>query len=162
MESPSNHSPGFLRSQRLGLALTGLVLLLALVGLGVMLYRQSEQQGAEQAFIDTAGVKATSLQATNFGPGAQGTIYADPKAPRALLVVTGLAPLPPNRVYQLWLFQGNVPSSAGTFTVDAQGNARTFVNAPAPLETYQVCAITQEPEGGSATPTTGIALLCQF
>lgn len=162
-ESARNgRSRAFLQTQRVGLALTGLVLLLVAAGWGISQYGQSEQQRAEQTFINTPGVQRTTLQATTFGPGAQGTIYANREGTRALLLVAGAKSLSPNRIYEVWLLKGSTPIGAGTFTVDSSGAAHAWLNAPQALANYQVSAISEEPQGGSPQPTGGIILFGQF
>lgn len=68
--------------------------------------------------------------------------------------VAKLPPLPPGRVYQLWRIQGsNAPASAGLFTVNQQGFGQADIASAPPLA-GDIIAVTNEPVGGSAGPTS--------
>jgi hypothetical protein len=87
------------------------------------------------------------------------TIY-QPEKGHILLVANNLAPLPPNKVYELWLLPagGGAPMPAGTFKPDARGNGMMLH----PMESAGISAkgfaVTIEPEGGSQTPTPPIVM----
>jgi hypothetical protein len=87
------------------------------------------------------------------------TIY-QPEKGHILMVANNLAPLPPNKVYELWLLpaSGGSPMPAGTFRPDASGNGMMMH----PMETAGIgakgFAVTIEPEGGSQTPTMPIVM----
>jgi len=67
--------------------------------------------------------------------------------------VEHLVQLPPGRVYQLWsIAPGAKPVPGPTFTVDSDGRATVGMHAPP--ERGLVIAVTVEPQGGSAAPTT--------
>jgi anti-sigma factor RsiW len=74
------------------------------------------------------------------------------------LAVSGLAPLPRDRTYQLWFVGTGAPSVGATFTVDASGRAWAKVTVPASLDDVREITVTSEPAPGSAAPT-GRALL---
>jgi hypothetical protein len=64
-------------------------------------------------------------------------------------VVAPDLPRPPgDRTYQLWYIVGNRPVPAGTFLPDA------ILTPPALPGGTSVIAVTEEPRGGSAAPTT--------
>jgi hypothetical protein len=66
-------------------------------------------------------------------------------------VCQGLTKLPNGRTYQIWLIGPSGPHSAGTFnSVQNQPATRTFTG-PGDATTL---AVTEEPSGGSAKPTT--------
>jgi anti-sigma-K factor RskA len=74
-------------------------------------------------------------------------------------VVTAFA-LPPTsagRTYQLWaIAEGKAPVSMGTFDTSTEGVATVALAVGADIEAMGViklCAVTQEPAGGSAGPT---------
>ncbi|MFN8532765.1 MAG: anti-sigma factor [Dehalococcoidia bacterium] len=94
------------------------------------------------------------LNGTPEAPTGRGRMYASSINDTALLLVDGLKPLPPDRVYQVWLMQGGSPVSGGTFTVDGLGQGRWVVRADDPLSRYQAVIVTEEPAGGSAAPTS--------
>jgi anti-sigma-K factor RskA len=63
----------------------------------------------------------------------------------------------PGRTYQLWaIAQGTVPMSMGTFNTDASGAATVVLPVSAEilaLDFIELCALTEEPAGGSPGPT---------
>jgi len=71
------------------------------------------------------------------------------------LFVTGLAPAPAGKTYELWTIAGAAPKPAGLFTVDAQGRAVHRVAAEAGVKGF---AVSLEPEGGVPAPTGPIVL----
>ncbi len=74
-------------------------------------------------------------------------------------VVAQLPQLQQGRTYQLWLIKGSdtPPSSAGTFSVDQNGHGVLVVaNPPVAASDPAIFAITNEPEGGSPSPTTDV------
>jgi hypothetical protein len=87
------------------------------------------------------------------------TIY-QPEKGHILMVASNLAPLPPNKAYELWLLpaNGGAPMPAGTFKPDANGNGMMMH----PMESAGIdakgFAVTIEPESGSQTPTMPIVM----
>jgi anti-sigma factor RsiW len=70
------------------------------------------------------------------------------------LAVSGLAPLPRRRTYQLWFERTGAPAGTGaTFGVDAHGRAWVKIAVPATLDDVHAIVITDEPAPGSAIPT---------
>ncbi len=90
--------------------------------------------------------------------GARGMVYWSPKARRGILMAGRLAPLPPDRQYELWVFQNGKPVNAGVFDADASGRA-VFESAPFPEAEAQNFAVTVEPRGGMPAPTGPIVLV---
>ena len=81
---------------------------------------------------------------------------------RGALVFTAshLAPLPPNKTYELWVIpaNGSAPVPAGTFQPDAQGMASVLLpNLPKGIPA-KAFGVTMENTGGSTTPTLPILL----
>lgn len=72
-----------------------------------------------------------------------------------VLVVENLPALSPGKDYQLWVIDKDVaaPISAGVFKVDAQGNYRLSFKPAAAVKAPAKFAITEEKEGGVASPT---------
>lgn len=91
-------------------------------------------------------------------PSARAAYQA--KTGTLLLLASNLAPLPPHKVYELWLIpaSGAKPVPAGTFAPDAHGNASLLVPSLRGATTAKAFGITVEHAGGSATPTTPILL----
>jgi hypothetical protein len=86
------------------------------------------------------------------------TVYSKQQG-SLLLMASNLAPLPENKIYQLWLLpaDGSVPMSAGWFKPDGKGNGMMFHKMPAGV-IAKGFAVTIEPAGGSQTPTMPIVM----
>jgi anti-sigma-K factor RskA len=82
--------------------------------------------------------------------GVSATVILSPSQKRALLVVNGLPALPDNKVYELWTIK-QTPVPAGTFT---PGSSASLVSLPQTALSADRIAMTVEPSGGSAHPTT--------
>ena len=74
-----------------------------------------------------------------------------------VFVATNLPPLPPGRVYQLWVV-GDSLQSAGVVVPDAAGHL-TVVNTGPVAAHPKTFAVTLEPAGGSPGPTTPMLLV---
>jgi anti-sigma-K factor RskA len=78
-----------------------------------------------------------------------------------IFLASSLPPLPPEKIYELWLFpsNGGAPIAAGLFKPDARGNA-TVVNPPLPqgVEAKNF-AVTLEPETGSHEAPRGTPVI---
>ena len=87
-------------------------------------------------------------------PQAWGELHFQPQAQVAVLQVYRLPPLPPGKVYQLWLIRNGQRDSGGLFRVDERGTGTLLVTSPKPLQEYDAVGVTVEPEGGSSGPTS--------
>ena len=79
------------------------------------------------------------------GPSA---IWVNPAGKAPYLAAPNLPDLQSDRIYELWFLQGATPVPAGTFRSGAVLAVATLPKGTTAL------AITVEPQGGSATPTT--------
>ena len=88
-------------------------------------------------------------------PQPQGKAYYVPSSGHLIFLANNLAPLPPDKVYELWLIPATgAPLPAGLFHPDSRG-AATVVNPPLPSGVEaKAFAITIEPAGGSPAPTS--------
>lgn len=81
---------------------------------------------------------------------------------RGALVFTAsnLAPLPPNKTYELWVIpsNGTAPIPAGTFQPNAQGMASVMLPKLPMGVRAKAFGVTMEKSGGSNTPTMPILL----
>jgi hypothetical protein len=86
------------------------------------------------------------------------TVYSKQQG-ALLLMASNLAPLPENKIYQLWLLpaDGSAPMSAGWFKPDNKGNGMMFHKMSAGV-VAKGFAVTIEPAGGSQTPTMPIVM----
>jgi anti-sigma factor RsiW len=86
-------------------------------------------------------------------PGARARIFVAVDG-GGHLAVSGLMPLPRQRIYQLWFMRTGSPAVSGAiFVVDAHGRAWVKVAVPASLDDVQAVAITEEPAPGGSSPT---------
>ena len=92
-------------------------------------------------------------------PDAQGQIVFDESSNTAVLLVSGLTPLPAGNVYQVLLIQGSEHETAETFIVDTQGETVLIVNSEHTLGNFDAVGVSIEPEGGSPQRTGEIILL---
>jgi len=85
-----------------------------------------------------------------------GTVLVANNRSYVRVMVTGLPPLEPDTVYQLWLLGRDAPISAGTFPASANGSGELEINGLAWSPEYTGIAITIEPVGGNPAPTSDI------
>lgn len=83
--------------------------------------------------------------------GGRATLVLSRSQGEAVLVVSGLPSPPAGKVYELWRVDRSA-HPAGTFRPTASG--QTVVTLPASVAGAQQVAMTVEPAGGSAQPTT--------
>lgn len=110
--------------------------------------------------ISAPDVQQVVLKGQAGAPGATGRAYWS--ASRGLVFNAEQLPaLTPGRVYQIWVISGKeAPIGAGTFSV-ANGSGSLTTQLPAGVKTINAVAVTNEPAGGSATPTLPILLVGQ-
>ena len=87
-------------------------------------------------------------------PGASARLFVASDGGHGHLAISGLKPLPHERVYQLWFTRSGAPTVSGaTFGVDAYQRAWVKVNVPVVFDEVQTITVTEEPAPGSALPT---------
>jgi anti-sigma-K factor RskA len=108
------------------------------------------------AVLQAADTQIRLLQSTDSNQEAFGRVYIDPETSEGMLMVRNLPPLPPGKVYQLWVAgDDGQRESAGVLTwTDKSGNGYTLIKCPEKLSRWQSFGVTQEPAGGSKEPTT--------
>ncbi|MGP3954244.1 anti-sigma factor [Streptomyces sp. 7N604] len=127
-------------------------------GIGVWQYQEAEQarQEARQSTrqADEVAAVLTAPDATSvsqpLGDGARGTVVVSRAMGKAAFFAAGLPTLSGGRVYQLWYDDAGAVRSAGL--VPAGAETETVLAGPVGSATGM--AITVEPAGGSAQPTT--------
>ena len=92
-------------------------------------------------------------------PDAQGQIVIDANRNTAIMIVSGMEPLPEGSVYQVLLIQGSEHETAETFIVDTQGESILIVNSTNELGTFDAVGVSIEPEGGSEQRTGEVVLI---
>jgi anti-sigma-K factor RskA len=120
---------------------------------------QRELQAANQIVELVRDPTTRVLTLTGLGPavGAAGRVIWN-EATGGYVYVTSLAPLPPDKTYELWTISGGTPRPAGLLTVDARGQGRHRVEPAPGGRAVDVFAITIEPAGGVPAPTGPIVL----
>ncbi len=135
-----------------------LVAALAVGGWSYLLLQDLQERDRIAGLI-TGENTAHALTDSAFDAGATGVMYVDPDSDTALLVATGLTPLPADREYQVWIFtEDGQQVSAGFFRVDASGFGQQLVTAPEPFGAYHAVALSAEPADGSSSPTAPLSL----
>ena len=162
-------APRLIRLSRRPLLAVAAVLLLALVP-SLVLYRDLAQTRARlgSAEAQTEQVRevlsrpAASIPlVADSATDAYGTLYIGESGRDAVMLVDELPPTPADHVYQVWLVQGGVRTSAGLFTVNQEGAAQVLIQAPQALSAYQSMGITVEPgPHGSSGPTGARVVSC--
>ena len=94
-------------------------------------------------------------------PKARGKVFWSEGAKRGVLVAGSLAPLPPDRQYQLWVFVDGKPVDAGVFDADAEGRALFESRDLAAVRPAENFAVTLAPRGEVPPPTGPTVLLGQ-
>ncbi len=103
------------------------------------------------------GVELYQLSATGDPvPGVQ--LFWDRKRNTAIVHSFGVKPLPAGRAYQLWFIKDGKPVPSVTFQPSADGRAQVEAIA-VPEGAVTAAAVTEEPAGGSAQPTSAIYLI---
>jgi anti-sigma-K factor RskA len=153
-------APGPRRRARLLPLASAAALLLAAAGAAAAWQAAERRAGALSGLLATIEAPATrvvSLAATEAGTRASARAFVAADGTIALLV-QGLPPPPPGRVYQLWSIEAGVPASAGIFGTDVAGAARHALASAAARGEGFVLAVTLEPAGGVPAPTGPIVL----
>ena len=119
-----------------------------------------EQQQAALASLGDVATERYVLASTEAGPAsAQAVAFWKPGNAFGLLSVAGLPALTPDRTYQMWLIRGAETVPVGVLDVGADGRGTLIFEAPEPVTAFEALGLTEEPEGGSETPTTAPILV---
>lgn len=131
--------------------LAGLVVLVVLVASNIILWQQVQSLAHQPAAVSE--FQLVHMSGTTTQPGANGVMVIPDQGMSGTLTVDGLAQLPGEKQYQLWLVKDGKRISGGVFSVDEWGYAAVVIRAPLPLMNYTSFGITIEPTGGSPGPT---------
>lgn len=97
-------------------------------------------------------VEIATLTATDAVPSLR--LFRDRSRDALVLAARRLPPASAGRTYQLWgIGADGQPVGLGTFNTGPDGTAIVVLNVPREAR-YGVSAVTEEPAGGSAAPTT--------
>jgi anti-sigma-K factor RskA len=108
-------------------------------------------------FTDPKAKQITLVAAKTAPPAHIKTIYQKDKG-HILLLASSLAPIPDDKVYQLWMLpaSGGAFMPLGTFRIDNHGNGMMLDTMEAEGVEAAGFAVTVEPVGGSKIPTMPI------
>jgi anti-sigma-K factor RskA len=123
--------------------------------------RLRQREATLNSLLEPA-VTLTNLVSTGAPePGMQ--FFWNRKTNRATVHASNLTPAAANRVFQLWFIpKGGKPIPSVTFNSETSGHALVEqITVPADQE-LTAAAITDEPEGGSAQPTTPVLMVGAF
>ncbi len=104
---------------------------------------------AVSAVLSAPGARATTAHATG---GGTLTLISAPTRHQVVVASAGLPPLPDSQTYQLWTMGPAGPRPAGLLRPDTTGH--TPLQAATVPSGANRLALTVEPAGGSAQPTT--------
>jgi anti-sigma-K factor RskA len=76
-----------------------------------------------------------------------------------IFTADGLPALPAGKTYQLWVIAEGKPVSVGVFAPDASGRVHAMMDTPAIATMPSAVAVTLEPAGGLAQPSTAPILV---
>jgi anti-sigma-K factor RskA len=131
------------------LSVAAAAVLLVLGGaIGTKQFRQNRQLSARVAIVEAGDARMSHL--TGGAGDVQVTYSASHGA--SLLVADGLPPAPAHRAYELWIIVDGTPQPSVTFQTNSKGHAVVKIGRVPPAGS--ILAITEEPSGGSQTPTT--------
>jgi anti-sigma-K factor RskA len=137
-------------------AIAAAVLIAIGFGAWVLIFNVPDNNPADMVheLANRPGVEILPMVGSDTAPAAVGQLLIEPGQQTGGLIVSGLPALPNGRVYQFWFVapdQSRV--SGGTFTVSSTGEAAIRVRAPKDFSWDWRCGVTEEPDGGSPTPT---------
>lgn len=104
-------------------------------------------------FLNQPETKAVGFSGTDAVP-PQGNFFVNRRG-GVLLIASHLPRLDAGRTYQMWVIpKGQNPQPAGLFRADEQGGAIHLQAGPVDVAAIGAVAVSVEPDGGSAQPTT--------
>jgi anti-sigma-K factor RskA len=120
---------------------------------------ESERLARTLSILAAPSVQSVSLAGMGTLHSAVGRTFIDASGRQAVFCVANLPALGADKTYQLWyLDDEEQKTSAGVFSVDANGKAALLIDQSLPLERIQGWVVTVEPRGGRPQPTGPIAL----
>jgi anti-sigma-K factor RskA len=116
--------------------------------------RLSHRQTTISGLASVPAENVVALTGESAASGSGGHLFMSEDRRKGGLVVAGLGVLPSGRSYEIWFVRADQSRApGGTFSVDQLGQAVAIVTVPQPADTFDGVAITEEPAGGSPTPT---------
>ncbi|HEX5433945.1 MAG TPA: anti-sigma factor [Candidatus Angelobacter sp.] len=171
---------GHLRPRWMTFAPLAVAVALAVISIGLILdgirlrrryddlagqYQELQQNSAlsreVMAMLNDPQAVRMTLVAAKTPPQPQVRTVYKPERGHLLLMANNLAPLPNDKVYEVWLLpaNGSAPMAAGTFEPDKKGNTLMLHAMENPGIQAEAFAVTIEPRGGSRTPTMPMVMM---
>lgn len=114
---------------------------------------RSQVQQLNAAFDFLRDPQTRPANASRGANRPRGTFFISPRG--VLLIASGLAPVSGSQTYEMWVIpKSQSPRAAGLFRPGAAGSAIHFQPAPVDIGSAAALAVSVEPAGGSAAPTT--------
>lgn len=108
---------------------------------------------AKLGFALSPETEVLTLTGQPAAPQAKAKLVWNPAEGQGFFSVTGLAPAPADKTYQLWVIAGGKPVSVKVFDVEASGAAEIRIAHLPPSEHIYAFNVTLETSGGVAEPT---------
>ena len=121
-----------------------------------LLEKARDRPAASQTATLLADPNLRLVRLRGLGIGSEAEAHAlVSSGSQVIFFASRLPALPQGRAYQLWLIRDSAPAivSAGIFQPDARKSAVVQFKSVAFTSSISTIAVTDEPEGGSATPT---------
>ncbi len=116
---------------------------------------QQIQQNENLLTVLATAEDQVALSGTDAAPASSGTLFfASNNNNEGVLLLDGLAPLSEDETYQLWLIpaEGD-PLSVGLIDIADEATTSQPIELPPNVHTYAAVGLSQEPAGGSPSPT---------
>ena len=120
---------------------------------------EKARQELYRRVLESDDVKVLFLGGKDPQPSARAKVFWLEKARRGVIVAGNLAALPPDKQYELWVFDKGKPVPAGVFDADASGRVLFESADLSAISAAQNFAVTIEPKGGVPAPTGPIVLI---
>lgn len=121
-----------------------------------------EQVDARLPQPSQSALTTFTIAGTAARPDAQAQLMTDADSRAAVLVVSGLAPPPPGKTYQIWLIEGQARQSAGFLQVDPSGQGVYILRSDRAIASFDALGVSIEPAAGSSQPTGDVVLRGEF
>ena len=119
----------------------------------------SARRRSDRAIAALTGPRVAVMSLVSTGPSApSGRMFWDRERNTWTFVAHGLPRPRAGRVYQLWVVTPTAKIDMGTFMPQPNGEAMMQKTHALPAGTQAAIAVTEEPMGGSAQPTSGAIL----
>ncbi len=119
-------------------------------------------QISERSTVDDLVVNGAErrLTATGTLPKARAVCLMKPGFKEAILVLTGLAPLPAGKTYQAWVAKGDEQAPLAVFTPAPDASTVLVrIEPPKPMDYYDDVMVTVEDDPGAQQPSEETVLL---